>query len=360
MDLPEAEKHVLKLGYLPLTDAAPLIVAKELGFFDDLGLDVTLKAEVSWANLRDKLATGALDGAQMLAPLPAMSTLGISGLRVPLITGLFLSRNGNAITLSKDLLASVDSASLSGNSYCPASLLQPLIEGNRKLVFGVVHAFSTHALLLRKWLRASDISPESITTIVVPPSQVVDSMETGIIDGFCVGEPWGTYAVMRGAGFIAAAGVDIWPNAPEKVFCVKESWHEQNPGSHLRARVALLRANEWLRDPDNLHSCVQLLAGKNYLDISPGVLEPSLTGRLVSGLGEPDRRVENFHLFGDGFASRPRSELGEELIGECLSMVGREIDPSLRQSVARRTYRPDLFEETAGYARQLAALDDAP
>jgi len=334
MELPEAEKSELTLGYLPLTDAAPLIVADALGYFDDLGLYVVLSQEVSWANIRDKLATGTLDGAQMLSPLPAMTTLGVSGLRVPLLSGLVLSRNGNAITLSHDLSRG-------------EGLGMRAAELDRPLTFGVVHGFSMHNLLLRRWLRNEGLNPDhDVVTIVVPPAQMVDSLSTGVIDGFCVGEPWNSVAVSQGVGRIVATSVDIWQDAPEKVFAVAESWHEQYPITHLRIRIALLRALQWLADMEtNLLECVDLLSRPAYLGLPKEVLLPALSGRLQTGPDEA-RTVPEFHLFDPAGGARPNMEFQRQMIDECMNLVGTTIEDRVLDGVAAQTSRVDLFEQS--------------
>lgn len=345
--LPRAEKKSVELGYLKLTDAAPFIIANELGLFSEADLNVTLTQDVSWANIRDKLATGALDGAQMLAPLPAMTTLGVSGLRMPLISGLVLSRNGNAITLSKKLVKDVDiNLFLETDRLLSASLIEHVRSTTgRRPTLAVVHGFSTHNLILRRWLKRGNVDPDAdINIIIVPPSQVVDSLESGVIDGFCAGSPWGAIAAGQNIGFTAAAGIDVWRNAPEKVFCVSEAWHNEHPATHLRLRVALMRACEWLADMDNRQECAEILSLPCYLDLPVDELLPSLTGRLPLGPSQAILDLPDFHLFR---SQPPTPDQFSTLISECNELLGGLLSSKQVSEVSIRTAREDLFNEAS-------------
>lgn len=339
------EKSAVTLGYLKLTDAAPLIIAAELGYFSEAGLDVALHQDVSWANLRDKLATGALDGAQMPAPLPAMASLGVSGLRVPLISGLVISRNGNAITLQRNLLErlSLTTHAISNRLLSATAIADLLGESNTTITLAVVHAFSTHNLLLRRWLKQGGVDPDhDVNIIIVPPSQVVDSLAAGLIDGFCAGAPWGTIASMQGVGVNVAAGIDVWRNAPEKVFCVSEAWHESNPATHLRLRVALMRACEWLAELSNRQECAEILSMPCYLGLDKDLLLPSLSGEMQFLAGESASLLQDFHLF---TPSPPEPDEFEAMISECVAMIGGKTATEQASELARLTARADLFAE---------------
>lgn len=345
-----AEKADLHLGYVRLTDSAPLIVARELGYFADCGLDVTLHQEVSWANVRDKLAAGVLDAAQMLAPLPAMTTLGVSGLRVPMLTGLTLSLNGNAITLSAALAETLGSAHGAGGAPDALAnvraLKTHLLESRQVLTFGVVHTFSTHAILLRAWLKAGGIDPDrEVRTLIVPPSQMIDSLASGVIDGYCVGEPWSSIAVQNGLGHIAAFGNQIWKNAPEKVLSVTDRWHCSHPATHLRLRVALMSAGAWLCDPGHRAAAARMIGGPEYLDLSAARLLPSLTGSMTSTPGAEPVYVEDFHVFGSGHAGLPCRDTARFMIERCAELMGRPVDPGQTVSLVQQTTRPDLYRE---------------
>lgn len=345
LDAPE--KPALNLGYLRLTDSAPFIVARELGLFAKYGLDVTLHREVSWANVRDKLAVGALDAAQMLAPLPAMTTLGVSGLRVPMLTGLVLSMNGNAITLAAGI---ADALAVPTGRGAPAALENAIALGRwsrsqgHRLNLGVVHSFSTHAIQLRAWLQAGGIDPDTeVRTLVVPPSQMIDSLEGGVIDGYCVGEPWSTIAVHEGLGHIVAFGQQIWENAPEKVLAVTEDWHRAHPATHLRLRLSLMEACSWLADTDNRPTAAHLIGAHMYLGLPVSELLPSLTGDMTCVPGGEITPVKDFHVFSSGHAGMPRQETAAFTIERCAELFGRPLDARRIASLVQRTTRPDLY-----------------
>jgi len=215
--LPQAEKPEIKLGYVRLSDSAPLIIAKELGYFAEYGLDVELERQSSWANIRDKVAANYLDAAQMLAPMPLSTTLGIGGLRTPIITGLSLSLNGNAITVSNDLYNRIKSqiSKMSfeqgtGISTKTALALSELIKANQDkthITLATVHPFSTHSIMIRMWLQAGGLDPDTaVKLMTLPPEQMVDSLSRGMIDGFCVGAPWNSRAIQYGIGSAVATG----------------------------------------------------------------------------------------------------------------------------------------------------------
>ena len=228
--LPPAEKGHLKLGFLRLTDSAPLIMARELGHYQKYGLTVHLQREVSWANVRDKLVTGDLDAAQMLAPLPLATSLGVGGIRANMLTGLALSLNGNAITLGHALAGEIANRGgfpVNGAASTARAFGEFFRSGKRQVTLATAHTFSCHTLLLRQWLQAGGIDPDhDLHIIVLPPEQMVDSLSRGIIDGFCVGEPWNSIAVQHGVGAVQATGYQVWNNGLEKVLGVTENWHQ--------------------------------------------------------------------------------------------------------------------------------------
>ena len=198
----EPEQTDLTLGFIPLTDSAPLIVAKEMGFFSQWGLDVKLQKQNSWATLRDKLHAGLLDATQMLAPMPLASALGLGCAKVKVITPLVLSLNGNAITLSEKLHQEILRENSLAQVTLPlaAYLLQKVIsvrkkQNRPKLRFATVFPYSCHYYQLRDWLASADISEEDLDIVVVPPVNMVAFLQSGEIDGCCVGGPWNAKAV---------------------------------------------------------------------------------------------------------------------------------------------------------------------
>lgn len=348
--LPTAEKTLLSLGFMRLADAAPLIVAQEFGFFARFGLEVELVREVSWANIRDKVTVGALDAGQMLAPMPLMTSLGVGGLRCALLTGLVLSLNGNAITLASGLYERLgESCDAREDPLAIArALARHVAASGERLTMATVYPFSTHTLQLRLWLAAGGADPDlGLRLVVLPPEQMVDSLARGIIDGFCVGEPWNSVAVQAGVGVITASGYEVWNNAPEKVLGVTAAWHQAHPGSHLRLRLALMEAAHWLADPDHRVAAVEFLALPRYLDLPAAQLLPALTGRHQYRRGGP--LVENpdflvFHRYQAGFPWRSGAEC---LLRYCLGLLGRSLPAGDIVTLADTCYRTDLYREAA-------------
>lgn len=354
--LPEPEISSLSIGYMRLTDSAPLIVAQELGLYKKYGLEVELKQQVSWANIRDKLSVGGLDAAHMLAPQLLMASTGMTGMRIPLVTGLVLSLNGNAITLSRalsdEINAHIASKKLSVDPTTTAQSFADLVKNNtsRKLTLATVHTFACHTLLLHRWLKLGGLDPHSdVRIIVLPPQQMVDSLAKGVIDGYCVGEPWNTIAVQHGIGSIISTGYEIWPNAQEKVLAVTESWHQKHPSTHLRLRLALMEAAEWLSEDMNRITTASTLASPNYLDLIPPMLSPSLTGEIVAKKGANAQLQPDFHLFFKQTAGFPWRDEAENLLMESTQAIGVDMDREFLTAIAQRAYRTDLYREASRY-----------
>ena len=351
--LPPGEKDIVQLGYLRLTDSAPVIMARELGLYARYGLDVVLHKEVSWANLRDKLVTGGLDAAQMLAPLPLAMSLGVGGIRADVITGLALSLNGNAITVSPALSAAIEAcggdAVASARSTAEALGSWIRARGSAdQLTFASAHSFSCHTFLLRLWLQAGGLDPQrDVQIIVLPPEQMVDSLARGIIDGFCVGEPWNSMAVQYGVGTVQASGYQIWNNGIEKVLGVLESWHQRFPATHLRLRLALMESCRWLADLSNREEAAAVLALPDYLDTPVEFLSPSLSGQFLYAKGQQPVDMPHFHVFGRFQAGFPWRSHGEWLLEQTGALLGRSLPAERIKSLVQQSYRTDLYREAA-------------
>jgi len=357
--LAKPEKTALKLGYIRLTDSAPLIIAQELGYYDEYGLTVALERQGSWANIRDKVAAGYLDAAQMLAPMLLTTTLGLGGIRTPLLTGLSLSTNGNAITLNNELAEQVMAPTHNGDASdeppgdmesarSAAMNLGRLVKKGLKLTLATVHPFSTHSLLLRIWLRAGGIDPDKdIRIIVLPPEQMVDSLSRGIIDGYCVGEPWNTRAVQFGIGAIVATSHQVWNNAPEKALGVTQAWHAKHPATHMRLRLALMKAADWLDNIDNRAKAASILASAEYLDLPEKELLPALTGAIPFSRNKPPVPMELFHQFSSNQAGFPWRSHASLILEHVEHQIGRSISDEKQKALIQECYQPSLYREAA-------------
>lgn len=343
----------IKLGFIPLTDCAPLVIAQEKGLFNKYKLNVELVKEASWANIRDKLAIGALDGAQMLATLPIASTLGIGGMTTPMITAMTMNLNGNAITVSNALYARIKSLAPDSLQQRPitANGLKTVIEANQKsggerLRFAMVFPTSTHNYELRYWLASAGIDPDKdIELIVIPPPQMVENMASGNIDGFCVGEPWNSLAVKQGLGHTLITKYEIWNNSPEKVFGVTKDWAEQHPEIHKAILKALYEAARWLDESRaNRIEAAEILSQEEYVDTNIDVIKMSMTGSFCYSLDETPTPMDDFNVFHRYQANYPWLSQATWFMSQMIRW-GHLTETFDYNNVAREIYRPDIFRE---------------
>jgi nitrate/nitrite transport system substrate-binding protein len=262
----------LRIGFVSLIDAAPLIVALEMGFFEQEGLSVTLERQIGWANVRDKLTFGHLDASHALLGMPLASRLGREWFAEPLTALMSLGGGGNAISVSRKLHdAGVNSA---------ATLARWVHDRHsaRQLVFAHVFNYSMHHYLLREWLAAAGINPDlDVQLVTIPPSQVAEHMSRNYLDGYCVGEPWNMMALKRGFGSVIAATVDIVPHHPEKVLAVTQRWAERHPREGRAMVRAVLKACLYCNQPANVRRLAEVLARPQYIHAPADVLEASLS-----------------------------------------------------------------------------------
>jgi nitrate/nitrite transport system ATP-binding protein len=348
------EKKRLTLGFVPLTDCAPLVVASEKGFFARQGLLVELSRESSWANIRDKVCTGMLDGAQMLAAMPIASALDGGRHCQPMVTALSLDLNGNAITVSKELYGRMLATGMEGTDTAQGSAraLKRVIEqdqaANRPpLTFAVVYPESSHNYLLRYWMADAGIDPDhDVRLTVVPPPQVGHYLRAGLIAGYCVGEPWNTYAVSQGLGRTLTTSFDIWNNHPEKVFAVTRIWAQSNPNTHHAVVTALLEACAWLDQPDNRRETCELLSQGRYVNAPLDVLEKSLTGTLQFSSDEKPRAAPEYNVFQRYVANFPWRSHALWFLSQMIRWG--QVDATVKpETIARAVYRPEVYRAAA-------------
>ncbi len=250
----------MRLGFVPLFDAAPLVVADALGLFEAVGLRVALSPEGSWAAIRDKLAFSILDGAQMLAPMPLALAAGLGGVQAQLQVACGLSRNGNGITLSHEL-AGGDLPEILKARPVPATL-------------AVVFPFSSHNYLLRRWLLAQGVDPErDVRLVAVSPPRMAARLAAGEIDGFCAGAPWGAVAESMGAGRVVAGTAEVWPNHLEKLLAFSEDYLLTHREQAIAATAAVIAAARWLDAPENRVEAISIMAGRALWQLSPATIE---------------------------------------------------------------------------------------
>ncbi|MCU0534437.1 MAG: nitrate ABC transporter ATP-binding protein [Hydrococcus sp. Prado102] len=343
------EKINLEIGFIPLTDCAPLVVAKEKGFFKEEGLEeVTLSREPSWKAIAQGVATGRLDAAQMVAGMPLSMTIGAGGKpSIPIITALVLSRNGNAITLSKQF----QDWGVSNLAGLKAALSQ---NSDKVHTFGMVHPASMHNLLLRYWLASGGIDPDrDVNLTVIPPPQMVANLKAGNIDGYCVGEPWNSRAVYEQLGYVIATDLDIWAGHPEKVLGVREDWVAKHPETHIALVKALLRACEYCDDRRNREEIIDLLCQDRYVGSSPEYTRPGFLDPYNRGTGAAPERLQRFNQFHIDQTNCPGRVEGLWILTQ-LARWGYAPFPRNWIEILERVRRPDLFGEAC---RQLGLPD---
>jgi nitrate/nitrite transport system substrate-binding protein len=349
----EVDKTQVRIGFLPLSDSAPIIIAKERGFFRKHGLHVSLCREPSWSNVRDKLTAGVLDGAALLAPMALAARVGAPGFSASLVTALSLDLNGNAITVSPELFCSMQEADADAMHNRPRSALplRRVIEkrrrdGLRRLALAVVFPFSMHAYELRYWLAAAGIDPErDVNIIVASPPTMVGLLRSGSIDGFCVGEPWSSYAAQLGLGRVVVHKYEIWNNSPEKVFAVTKEWHERHPRAHAALVRALIEAGRWLDEPSNRLEAVHVIAGESFVDAPVEAVRRSMLGPFSYGGGE-ESVVPDFHVFYRYAATFPWRSHALWLLGQMWrwGQIDRACD---LRAIATDAYLTDFYREAA-------------
>lgn len=289
---------LFRIGFLPLVDAALPILAQELGLAEAEGLKLELVRDPSWATVRDRLIYGQTDAAHLLAPLAIATSLGLDRPAVPLAAPFMLGLNGNAVTVTREIAARlgpdpVRDAAATGQAFA-AVARERLAEGHR-LRLAVVHRYSSHNYMLRYWLAASGCDPDQDVEItVVPPPFVAEALQSGEIDGSCVGEPWNSVAVERGVGVIVAATSRIWSRGVEKLLAMRTATLGERADEVAALLRALHAAGAVAIDPVRRADVAAVLARPEYLDQPVELIARSLSNRLVFRMGEPAQRIEDF------------------------------------------------------------------
>jgi ABC-type nitrate/sulfonate/bicarbonate transport system substrate-binding protein len=352
----------LHIGFIPLVDAAALIVAVDKGFAAAEGLDVTLVREVSWSNVRDKLNIGLFDAAHLLAPVAIASSLGLGHVKVPTVASFNLGLNGNAITVSPALHAAI-MAEVDGDPLDPMVTAQALgrvvasrrQSGAEPLTFGMTFPYSTHNYQLRFWMAAGGVDPdEDVRLVVLPPPYMVNSLSSGHVDAFCVGAPWNSVAVDLGVGHILHFVSDILVRAAEKVLAVRQDWSERNPDIVAALTRAHYRAAEFIEDPANRAESAAILARPERIGVAAEVIQRTLDGRLKISPDGTMRQSNRYLLVGREGAGRPDPRQAAWLYAQMVRW-GQAAFSAEALKVAKAVFRPDLYDAALGVAADVAA-----
>ena len=337
----------LTIGFLPLVDACLPILAHEHGFAEEEGLALSFQRDVSWATVLDRLLYGHSDAAHMLAPLAIATTLGRGRPAQPLAAPFVLGLNGNAITLTPELAAKVAEP---GRLADPVRLGAALVEeararkaAGRRLHLGVVHRYSSHSYMLRYWLAASGLRPdEDVEIVTVAPPFVADAMETGEIDGACVGEPWNSAAVARGVGVIVLATAQIWRRGVEKVLAFRAPVLEaRRPAAEALIR-AMRKAGAHFVDPANWEVNAAILARPEYVGADPKLILSAISDRLVLVQGADPVHYPDFMFQHREAANFPWVSQAEWLYTQLVRWDRLAYSPADAEAAAR-VFRPDIY-----------------
>lgn len=338
----------LNLGYVPLVDSAPLIVAQELNFAADEGLSLNLLRQPSWAALRDLLALGHLDAAHMLAPMPTAMSLGLSGPVGRIDALMVLSVNGTVIGVSNATASAMRDSGWPGGFGTPYDTVIPLLKAlDGPLRVGVPFPYSMHRLLFEYWIaHTGALQSADIRIITTPPPLMADAVALGEIDVFCVGEPWGSVAVADKVGELIMPGAAIWAHAPEKVLAARHEWIEENTHAVGALMRAVARAAAWLDTPKNRPLAIEILARSAHLDLPHTALDHALMGSFATQFGAEPVEVPGFLRFHNRAANFPWRSQAAWIGAEIARLAG--IDRKHAIAVAQRTMRPDCYRQHLG------------
>ncbi len=333
----------IECGYLPLVDSAPLIIAQELRFAAEEGLDLSLIRQPSWSALRDMLALGHIDFAHMLSPLPIAMSLGLGGMPAQIDALMVLSVNGTVIGVSADLDAKMRATGWVNSFDDPKIVGQAIFAATSNRVrIGVPFPFSMHRMLLDYWLaRDPNFDADRVEIITVPPPQMAAAVKAGALDMFCVGEPWGTVAVQQSDAVLVLPSRAIWQFAPEKVLGARRGWVEENPGTCHAMIRAVYKAATWLENPTNTPLAAEILARTQHLDLPDHAIDPALSGLVVTKKGDAPLQTDRFLVFHEGAANFPwRSQAGW-IAHQLAKWHG--LDAAQASQTAHACFRPDIY-----------------
>jgi len=333
----------MQVGFIPDGDCAPLAVARESGLFDKYELNVELRRETRLSNIRDRLIEGELDAVHAPATLPFITNLGIDSDRCAAVTGMVLSLQGNAITISKRLWE---------DGVRDGRTLRDLIFrnwGRRTFTFGVVYPYSPAYLLLRRWLREGLVSPGEVRIVVVHPAQMFPTLKLGYIDGFCAGEPWTSLAVEAEAGVCVATSRELSPLHPEKVLMVRNDFAESRANEHERLIAALLEACAFCDQPINRPLISEMLAQPQYVNAPTDCLK-----NILSADAEGSRSASEaapLHIFHRYNANDPSDDKAAWVLGHLYEMIEQRslpLPPNGRTPILKNVFRHDIFQRARG------------
>ncbi|MEW5973908.1 MAG: CmpA/NrtA family ABC transporter substrate-binding protein [Pseudomonadota bacterium] len=333
------ERTELKVGFIPLTDCASVVMASVKEFDKKYGIKIIPSKEASWAAVRDKLVNGELDAAHVLYGLVYGVNLGIGGPKKDMAVLMTLNNNGQAISLSNQLK---DKGVTDG-----ASLARLVASEKREFTFAQTFPTGTHAMWLYYWLANYGIDPfKDVKNITVPPPQMVANMRIGNMDGFCVGEPWNARAIMDKIGFTAETTQGIWKDHPEKVLGTTADFVKQNPNAARALTMAVLEASRYIDAMGNRPEVAKVIADKSYVNTAVDVIEGRMKGEYDNGLGKSWKDADYMKFFNDGAVNFPYLSDGMWFLTQH-KRWGLLKDHPDYLAVARQINQVDLYKQAA-------------
>jgi len=345
-DAPETSD--LKFGIIALTDCSSIVIAHEKGLFKKYGVNSTVAKGASWAAIRDSLSNGDIQATHMLTGMPIASTMGLLGSpRRPMIIPWMINRNGQSITLKKELKGIVQD-----DSRALKSLVEEAKKKGAPMTFAMTFPPGTHAMWMRYYLGAGGINPDKdIALITIPPPQMVANMKIGKMDGFCVGEPWNARAISDGIGFTSLNTQDIWKDHPEKVCAFLTEFAEKNPKTVKAVLKALHEASVWLDNPENRSEQAAIVSQPTYINCPREIILGRLLGDYDFGDGRK-KKDPNYMIFHQRNCNYPQPKYAVWWLTQFRRWGMVEGTPDYA-GVARQVMRPDIYEEAMkeiGYA----------
>lgn len=346
----------IKLGFIPLTDCSPIVMAKELGLFKKYGVEVIVTKETSWANVRDKILTGELDGAHCLYTMPFSVYTGVGGKAgSEMKIAMMLNVNGQAISLSNDFCGKVGFKQM--NKVTP--VVAAKLKAEKEVTFAMTFPGGTHDLWLRNWMSLAGLNQKAVKIITIPPPQMVANMKVGNMDGFCVGEPWGGVAVKQGIGFTQIASQDIWKDHPEKALVVNKEFSETRREDLKKVMKAILEACIWLDNPANRKKAAAIIGKAPYVNAPADVIEGRLMGDYNLGCNQGTEVYDNDYMlfYKGGTVNYPRKSYAIWAMAQFVRFGYLKEEPNYK-AIADKLIMQDLYEEVAKSMKVKIPADD--
>ncbi|MFV5697849.1 CmpA/NrtA family ABC transporter substrate-binding protein [Flavobacterium sp. ZT3R17] len=351
-----AQNDPVRLGFIPLTDCSPIVMAKELGLFKKYGVEVVVTKESSWANVRDKILTGELDGAHCLYTMPFSVYTGVGGKAgSEMMIAMMLNVNGQAITLSNDFCGKVGFKQM--NKVAP--VVAAKLKAEKEVTFAMTFPGGTHDLWLRNWMSIAGLNQKAVKIITIPPPQMVANMKVGNMDGYCVGEPWGGVAVKQGIGFTQIASQDIWKDHPEKALVVNKEFSSKRREDLKKVMKAIMEACIWLDNPSNRKKAAAIIGRAPYVNAPADVIESRLMGDYNLGCNQGTEVYSNNYMlfYKGGMVNYPRKSYAIWAMAQFVRFGYLKEAPNYK-AIADKLVLQDLYEEVAKSMKVKIPNDD--